>query len=105
MTSLDPQLAYAEGPHGGRRFFDIGQHPATQRLAAEIRAFEAHREQIIDSFQLIAPLADPGELARRRGMLMGVDRQLEFLRGQMVAFEEGESIAKADWLRMVERGM
>lgn len=77
--SLHPILeAAAATPFGGRRFYEPGQHPATHRL-----------RQHLEALRKLPPSLDR-------------NAALEYAKTQIAAFEEGESIAKADHLRMVQ---
>lgn len=80
MAELDPALeAATRNQWGDRRFYPPGQHPATLRL-------RRHRE-------LLALLPENADR----------DLMLERADAELARFEEGESIAKADYLRMLER--
>jgi hypothetical protein len=97
-VSLDPILLKAETQRGEQRFHENGSHPATKRLQASIRALEAHRAQIVGHIESVAPHDDP----KMRGFLESADEMIERARLDLAAFEEGESIAKADYLRYAE---
>lgn len=115
MSGLDPALASAREMFGRPRFYPHGKHPATERLRAHITAVERMRERCVRGFAeanpsvlvvrppiLVVELAHD-ERDRWRGMIEQADEMLEYLRRDLALFEEGESIAKADYLRTVER--
>jgi hypothetical protein len=77
--SLHPALQEARNHDGSRRFYPPGQHPATA-------SYRRHRELLLAT-----------EPSRQRQAL------LDHVDALLAAFEEGESIAKADHLRMTER--
>ena len=76
---MDAVLEQAKGPHGERRFYSTGQHPALSRQYEQVEKLEELRE---------APGAD-------RKL---IDEALAYHRDLIAMFEEGESITKAEYL-------
>lgn len=85
---LDPALVDAErNPFGDRRFFPPGEHPATRRYRDYLASCEKLRARLVTA-QL--PTTD-------------VDALIDYAGTLVASFEEEESIAKADYLRMLRR--
>ena len=76
---MDQRLLDARDLYGAPRFYTAGQHPATYRIRAQI-----------DKLETLPPSPER-------------DEALSYHREQLACFEEGESIAKADFLRRAER--
>lgn len=72
--TLHPVLQAVRTPDGRRRFYPPGEHPVTARLRRDIAALEALPE------------------STQR------DEALEWARYQNTIFEEGESIAKHEYM-------
>lgn len=79
--TMDGRLygALSDPLHRRQRFYPVGQHPATHRL----RRY--------------------AELLRQLPSSPERDASLDHVDDQLAAFEESESIAKADYLQRLER--
>lgn len=74
---MDPLLERARSPFGEKRFFAPGSHPATARMREHLRLLELY--------------PDSPEVRKTR----------DHLGTKIAAFEEGESLAKHDFLRAI----
>jgi hypothetical protein len=99
-VSLDPVLAAARELDGRPRFHPPGDHPATFCWRKHLAALEAHRERLDD---LRPEFFSTGQEDHWRRMVKETDEMIAYVRTTLAAFEEGESIAKANYLRIVER--
>lgn len=85
---LDPALVAAKrSPFGERWFYPPGQHPATKRQRDHLAMLQRLREKLVAIGQ---PTTD-------------CDALIDYAQGLLASFEEGESIAKADYLHRVRR--
>jgi hypothetical protein len=99
-VSLDPVLAGARELDGRPRFHPPGEHPATFRWRWHLAALETHRERLDE---LRDEFLHRGEPELWRQMAKETAEMLAYVRTNLAAFEEEESLRKADYLRMVER--
>lgn len=76
---MDSLLIEAKGPFGERRFYPPGKHPALFRYFEQIERLE-----LLPTSQV-------------------VNEALAYHRNQVALFEEGESLAKAEYLRAKTR--
>lgn len=82
---MDARLLDAKGVLDGTpRFFLPGCHPATLRMRQSLAKLLQHQQLV---------RGDPA-----------TTEMVDYLKDRLAMFEEQESVAKADYLRMLDRG-